>query len=67
MNTITEIELAIERLPPSQVDELAGWLDALRMRRLAPSNVDAWLRQAEGAANSGTTTSSVMNLTRGEE
>jgi len=33
MSSIAEIENAIEKLPAPQVDELAGWLETLRVRR----------------------------------
>jgi hypothetical protein len=36
MNTIAEIEAAIENLPKPQVDELAAWLEDLRARRAVP-------------------------------
>ena len=67
MSSIAEIESAIEKLPAPQVEELAGWLEALRARRATPPPVESWLRRARGAALSGVTTASVMTLTRGEE
>ena len=67
MSTIAEIEAAIEKLPDPQVDELAKWLAALRLRRAAPPRVDSWLNHARGAAGPGATTAGVMALTRGEE
>jgi hypothetical protein len=67
MSTIAEIEAAIENLPGPQVDELARWLEALRLRRAAPPAADAWLERARGAALPGATTANVMSLTRGEE
>jgi predicted transcriptional regulator YdeE len=30
MSTVTEIETAIEKLPPQKVEELAAWLDEYR-------------------------------------
>jgi len=30
MSTVTEIETAIEKLPPAKVEELAAWLDEYR-------------------------------------
>lgn len=67
MTTITEIEAAIEKLPPPLIEELAGWLEKLRARQAAPAAVENWLQQARGAADPGATTASVMELTRGEE
>ena len=67
MSSIAEIENAIEKLPAPQVDELAGWLERLRVRRAAPPPVESWLQRARGAALPGETTAKVMALTRGEE
>ena len=67
MSSIAEIENAIEKLPAPQVDELAGWLEALRVRRAKPLPVESWLQRARGVALPGETTATVMALTRGEE
>jgi hypothetical protein len=67
MSTIAEIEAAIESLPEPQVDELATWLETLRLRRTSPPPVESWLSRAVGAAKPGVTTADVMTLTRGEE
>jgi hypothetical protein len=67
MSGIVEIERAIEKLPAPQVEELADWLEALRVKRSTPLTVDGWLQCARGAAISGATTAKVMALTRGEE
>ncbi len=67
MSSIAEIELAIEKLPALQVDELAGWLESLRVRRSTPPPVETWLQRARGAARPGETTAKVMAMTRGEE
>ena len=67
MSTIADIEAAIENLPAPQVDELAGWLETLRLRRATPPPVESWLERARGAARPDVTTMSVMALTRGEE
>ena len=67
MNTIAEIETAIERLPAAQVDELAVWLEAHRARRAASLAAEAWLERARGAALPDVTTADVMIITRGEE
>jgi hypothetical protein len=67
MSSIAEIENAIENLPAPQVDELAGWLEALRAKRATPAPVENWLQGARGAVRTGETTGKVMALTRGEE
>ena len=67
MSTIVEIEAAIERLPQPQVDELAAWLEKLRVWRTTPPPVDAWLQRARGSAQPGVTTDRVMAVTRGEQ
>lgn len=67
MSSIVEIEAAIEKLPDPQVEKLALWLERLRLRRGVIPPVDNWLQRARGAAKAGTTTQSVMTLTRGEE
>jgi hypothetical protein len=65
MNTIAEIEIAIERLPISQVDELAAWIEELRLRRSAEPQIEAWLEHARGAAQPGVSTDDVLQKTRG--
>jgi hypothetical protein len=67
MSTIAEIEAAIEKLPRPQVDELAAWLEKLRVWRATPPAIESWLARARGAARPGTTTAGMMSLTRGEE
>ena len=67
MSTIAEIEVAIERLPAEQVDELASWLETFRARRTAEFDAEAWLNRARGAARSEVSTAEVMAMTRGEE
>ena len=67
MSSIAEIESAIEKLPGPEVDELAGWLETLRVRRATLPPVEGWLQRARGAARHGETTAKVMALTRGEE
>jgi hypothetical protein len=62
-----EIEAAIEKLPPPQMDELAAWLEARRVRRDTPASVESWLERARGTALAGVTTTNVLALTRGEE
>jgi len=66
MNTILEIESAIERLSEPQVAELAAWLEQLRRQRTVQIGVDDWLEGARGAAQSGATTAGVMQLTRND-
>ena len=67
MSSIVEIESAIEKLSAQQLDELAGWLELLRMKRTVLPPVENWLQHARGAALAGQTTEHVMALTRGEE
>lgn len=67
MSSIADIETAIENLPAPQVDELAGWLEQLRLRRVTPPPVESWLARARGTAAPGETTAKIMALTRGEE
>jgi hypothetical protein len=67
MNSITEIEAAIEKLPPAQINELARWLETVRARRSTTPLVENWLAQARGAACTGLTTASVLELTRGDK
>ena len=67
MNTIAEIENAIERLPAPQVAELAAWLEQFRARRAMQPPAEAWLERARGAARPGVTTEDLLALTRGEE
>ena len=67
MSSIAEIEHAIENLPAPQVDELAGWLAALRAKRTTAPPLESWLQYARGAARPGETTAKIMGLTRGEE
>jgi len=67
MSTVAEIEAAIERLSPTQVAELAAWLEELRARRAQPSAANDWLVRARGAARVGVMTRDVMAMTRGDE
>jgi hypothetical protein len=67
MSTVAEIEAAIERLPPAEVEEVAAWLESLRLRRAAPDTFDDWLRRAQGSAKPGVTTDEILRMTRGEE
>lgn len=67
MSTIAEIEIAIERLAPPEIEELAAWLEAHRVRRAAVLTADAWLQRARGAALPEVTTADVMALTRDDE
>ena len=67
MKTIEEIEDAIAKLPTPQVDEIAGWLEALRLKRTPPEQIESWLQKSRGVAIPGVSTASIMALTRGEE
>jgi len=67
MSSIAEIEAAIQNLPAPQLDELADWLETLRIKRATPAAVDGWLTRARGVAVPGMTTGQVLALTRGEE
>ena len=67
MNTIAEIESAIEKLTPLQIEQLAKWLDQRSAKRLTPPSIEGWLQRSRGAAAPGTTTAAVMALTRGDE
>jgi hypothetical protein len=67
MSTIVEIEAAIERLPQPQVEELAAWLEKLRIWRATPPPVEAWLQRARGSARPGVTAASIMAISRGEQ
>jgi len=64
MNTIAEIESAIEKLPLSQVEEIAIWLDARRKKQPIDTAAEEWLQRARGAAFTGATTASVLVLSR---
>lgn len=64
MNTIAEIESAIERLRETEVAELAVWLEQHRQQRAGQPPVREWLDRARGAAQPGVTTDEVMALTR---
>lgn len=67
MSTLTEIEQAIEALPPQEVEELAAWLERRRPKPEAGQPVEQWLERARGTAAPGVTTQSVLALTRDEE
>jgi hypothetical protein len=45
MDTLAEIESAIERLPPPQVAELAAWLEQHRVRCAATPVIETWLQR----------------------
>lgn len=67
MSSIGEIEAAIEKLPATQVEQLARWLETHRQRHPAVPPVESWLQRARGAATPGVTTKTVLTMTRGEE
>ena len=50
MSNIAEIEAAIEKLPGTQVEQLARWPDDYRQRRATPPPVESWLQRARGTA-----------------
>ena len=66
MSTVAEIEAAIERLPLTEVEKVAEWLETHRAQRSTGPQAEAWLARARGAARPGVTTAEVMTLTRGE-
>ena len=66
MSTVAEIEAAIERLPLTEVEKVAEWLETYRAQRSTGPQAEAWLARARGAAQPGVTTAEVMALTRGE-
>jgi hypothetical protein len=67
MSSIADIERAIEKLSPPQMEELARWIEGLRVKRAKTLPVEKWLERARGAARSGESTARIMALTRGEE
>lgn len=67
MSTVDEIERAIEQLSPTEVEELAAWLEARRVRRLTGAELEGWLQRAKGAAIPGISTAAILAMTRGEE
>jgi hypothetical protein len=71
VSTIAEIEAAVEKLPPTQQQELYASLGArlktLTKRGLSPEEFDVWLKKARGVGMSGMTTDQIMAMTRGEE
>ena len=67
MSSVAEIEAAIEKLPVSQVDQLAQWLEVFLQRRVSTPALENWLLNAKGAAVPDAQTQAIMNLTRAEE
>jgi hypothetical protein len=67
IGSIAEIEAAIEKLLRPQVDELAEWLEQLRVGRATPTALKSWLARARGAAGPWITTADVMSLTSVEK
>jgi hypothetical protein len=47
MSTVTEIEAAIEKLPPQKVEELAAWLDEYRQTLRASEAIFARYEEEE--------------------
>ena len=66
MSTVAEIEAAIKKLPLTEVEKVADWLESYRAQRGTGPQSVAWLECARGAARPGVTTAEVMALTRGE-
>jgi hypothetical protein len=66
MSTVAEIEAAIQRLPLTEVEKVAEWLESYRAQRNTGPQAEAWLERARGAARQGVTTVEVMDLTRGD-
>jgi hypothetical protein len=66
MSTVAEIEAAIEKLRPAEVEELARWLQERRARGTTRPPVDEWLAHARGAARPGVTTDELLAATRGD-
>jgi len=67
MSSVAEIEAAIEKLPVSQLDQLAHWLEVFLQRPVSTPTLENWLLNAKGTAVPGAQTQAIMNLTRGEE
>lgn len=49
MTAVAEIESAIEKLSPSEVNELAAWLDEYQQRVNASAEIFSLYDQEEGA------------------
>ena len=47
--SVQELEIAIEKLSPAEVETLAMWLDAHRKRTLKAGSAFATLREAAGS------------------
>ena len=71
MSTLTEIEAAVDQLPPRQQQELyaslGARLEARPRKSLSPEQLEEWFRTARGAGKPGMTTDEIMAMTRGEE
>lgn len=66
MSSVAEIEAAIEKLPASQVNQLASWFEDFCQRRDSSASVESWLHRARGAALAGANTDEILNLSRAE-
>lgn len=73
MSNRSEIQKAIEQLPPSEIEALHAWLACKTEERIerewhnphaTREDVAAWLRGAVGVGIPGVTTDSVMRETR---
>ena len=70
MSTLTEIEAAVDQLPPTQQEELYAFLGArleARLKKgLSSEAFEKWFQTAWGAGLPGVTTDEIMAMTRGE-
>ena len=70
VSNLAEIEIAVEKLPPSQQDALYAFLtERIKSRSTMPDRQTAfatWIKTARGVGLPGVTTEAVMVQTRGE-
>ena len=68
MSTVAEIEEAIRKLSPKEVEELAAWLESIRKSSQQRPSVDKWLASAVGGATTpGANTDQILADTRGDK
>lgn len=66
MSSVPEIEAAIRKLSPKEIEELAVWIESMRQKS-TNAKVEKWLEQAPGKASVvGATTEKIQAQTRGE-
>ncbi len=66
MSSVPEIEAAIRKLSPREIEELAVWIESMRQKSTS-AKVEKWLEQAPGKATAvGATTEQIQAQTRGE-